>query len=389
MSSGRQKVIIGLAVWLYWFSLYTYMPILPTYAQDLGAGYQLIGVILGSYGFTQVALRLPLGIISDRWEKRKVFLLAGTGLSLASGLGMWLFADVYALLFFRLLSGLAATGWVLQSVLFVGSFAPWEATKAMGLITAIVNFGEMTAMFVGGLVAQYYGPQQTFLLAAAASLPALAANLAIREKAGPQGREPVKIAEVFAMARDWTLTLPAVLGLLVQVYSFGTVFGFVPLVLKDLGASYAEIGLLPTIFILPGIAASVFSGTFFARRFSERGLVAVCLLVQAAAAFVTPFLGSVAAVLAVQVVAGFARGLVFPILMSLSIKGVAASRQATAMGYFQAIYGLGMFLGPLLVGAISQAAGMDWGFGAVGLLVAAGAAMGAVFLAGRAAGNAA
>jgi hypothetical protein len=39
--------------------------------------------------------------------------------------------------------------------------------------------------------------------------------------------------------------------LLFLVITYGTVFGFVPIAAKNLGASYAEIGLLTTIYLLP------------------------------------------------------------------------------------------------------------------------------------------
>ena len=202
MHMVRQRVIAGLSIWLYWFSLSTYISILPTYSRDLGAGYQMIGVILGSFGLTQVLLRLPLGIISDRLERRKLFLVAGTILGLASSLGMWLFRDIYSLLFFRLLSGFAATAWVLQTVLFARCYPQAEGGKAMGLVTAVVNFGEMTAMFIGGLVAQYYGQEQSFLLAALVAVPALACNTVIREVPAKAAREPVGLSEIAAMTRD-------------------------------------------------------------------------------------------------------------------------------------------------------------------------------------------
>ena len=380
MQIVRQRVIVGLSIWLYWFSLSTYIPILPTYAKDLGAGYQLIGVILGSFGLTQVLLRLPLGIISDRLKRRKVFLVVGTILGLASGLGMWLFRDVYSLLFFRILSGIAATAWVLQTVLFALCYPQAEGGKAMGLVTAVVNFGEMSAMFVGGLVAQYYGQEQSFLLAALIAVPALACNTAIREVPAKAAREPVSLSEIAAMTRDWSLALPSLLGLVIQVVTYGTVFGFVPLVAQSLGANYTEIGLLPTIYLLPGIMASLLSATFFRRIFSERFMVTGGFLMMAAGCFAIPFVPDITTLFVTQAIAGFARGLVFPLLMSLGIRDIAGNRQATAMGFFQTVYGMGMFLGPLVVGAISSWAGMFWGFVFVGMtgIMGAGAAWAAV-----------
>jgi MFS family permease len=343
------------------------MPILPTYAKSIGASYQMIGVILGSYGLTQVLLRLPLGIISDRIGRRKIFLVTGTLLGLASSLGMWMFRDVYSLLFFRLLSGIAATAWVLQTVLFARCYPPAEGGKAMGLVTAVVNFGEMSAMFAGGLIAQYYGQEQSFLLAALIAIPALACNSAICEAPEKAAREPVRLSTIAAMGRDWSLALPALLGLLVQVISFGTVFGFVPLAAKNLGATYAEIGLLPTVYLLPGIMASLLSATFLRRFFSERSMVAGGFLIMAAGCFSIPFVPDMMTLFATQAIAGFARGAVFPVLMGLGIRDIASNRQATAMGFFQTIYGMGMFLGPLLVGAVSGWIGISWGFAFIGL----------------------
>jgi len=69
-----------------------------------------------------------------------------------------------------------------------------------------------------------------------------------------------------------------------------------------------------------------------------------------------------------QMLNGFAQGMIFPVLMGLSIKNVRANKRGTAMGFFQAIYGLGMFMGPILVGIISYYAGLKMGFWMIGMV---------------------
>jgi MFS family permease len=57
--------------------------------------------------------------------------------------------------------------------------------------------------------------------------------------------------------------------------------------------------------------------------------------------------------------------------MGMSIQTVSEEKRATAMGFFQAIYSLGMFGGPIIVGIIGDISGLAGGFlstGAVGLL---------------------
>ncbi len=375
MPALSREVVLGASIWLYWFSLYAYVPILPTYAKDLGASYQVIGIILGGYGFTQMALRLPLGIVADRFNKRRVFLLAGAALCIFSGLGMWLVRDVAALFVFRMLAGVAATVWVIQSVLFAGYYPPGESARAMGLVTAVVSSGEMLAMLIGGFVAEYCGQEQSFLLGTAAAVAALACSLAIREPDALKPGEPFRLAEAAAMSRDRSLGLASVLGFIVQVITYATALGFVPLVAKNLGADYTQIGLLPTIYLLPGIFASMLSGTVLLRLFGEQVLTVVSLLAMAVASAAIPFVDSLAALFALMIISGFGRGLVFPLLMGLSIRSITGERKATAMGFFQAAYGLGMFVGPLAVGQLSQTAGLDWGFWAAGLAGVAGAAL--------------
>jgi MFS family permease len=57
--------------------------------------------------------------------------------------------------------------------------------------------------------------------------------------------------------------------------------------------------------------------------------------------------------------------------MGMSIQTVSQEKRATAMGFFQAIYSLGMFGGPIIAGIISDVSGLTGGFvstGVIGLL---------------------
>ena len=73
------------AVFLFWFSVYTYPSFLTSYAVNtLHATNVLAGMIVGSYGLTQMILRIPLGILSDVLKRRKPFVMMGFGLSIAA-----------------------------------------------------------------------------------------------------------------------------------------------------------------------------------------------------------------------------------------------------------------------------------------------------------------
>lgn len=351
---------------LFWFSLYTYVPNLSIYAENLGASHKLIGLILSSYGFTQMVLRIPLGIYSDTINKRKIFILAGILSSLVSALGMGLFPNPWALLFFRGLSGVAAAIWVPFTVLFSSYFTSEDSSKAMGYINSFNALGQMIAMLLGGLMSGKISPQAPFFLAAGVGAIALLLGTGIVEK--KEDREPMKIRELLLVGKDKNVLIPSGLAVLVQLITFASVYGFTPIAAQKIGANEMQTGLLTTLSTLPGILASAMSGSVFVRKYGERKTVTFGFLALALSCAVIPSITNLNLLYLSQMVGGFARGSIFSLLMSLSIQSVESHKRATAMGFFQAIYGLGMFLGPILVGIISDLAGLSWGFWIVGIM---------------------
>ncbi len=55
---------------------------------------------------------------------------------------------------------------------------------------------------------------------------------------------------------------------------------------------------------------------------------------------------------------GFAYGIIYPILMGMSIQNVDRSQRTTAMGIHQAFYAFGMFSGPWVSGIIADYMGI-------------------------------
>ena len=117
-----RKRLFYIVVMMYWFSMYTYVPILSPYVEHLGGSLFMIGLVIGSYGFTQLLVRIPLGIWSDRIGKRKVFIIAGIACAILSCLGMALTTNVWVVLGLRSLAGVAAASWVAFTVLFASYY---------------------------------------------------------------------------------------------------------------------------------------------------------------------------------------------------------------------------------------------------------------------------
>jgi len=98
----------SIAAFLYWISLYLYVPTLPTYVQSKTDNLALFGSVLTMYGLWQAVIRLPLGIAADWLGRRKPVIIAGLTLV---GLGAWFMGMAHtpaALLMGRSITGLTA-----------------------------------------------------------------------------------------------------------------------------------------------------------------------------------------------------------------------------------------------------------------------------------------
>src|SRR5665647_959411 len=359
---------------LYWFSLYTYVPTLSPDIKSVGASYKLVGIIIGSYGFTQMLLRIPLGILSDKLKIRKPFISAGVFLGMLSSLGMFLFHEPGWVLFFRSMAGVAAATWVTYTVLFSSYFSEEDMPKSIGMINSYCFLGQVLAMLLGGAAAQYFTQFTPFLVGAVGGLAGLFVSFFITEDKQVD-RVPLKLRELLSVGKEKGLLIPSGLAIISQLLSFGTVFGFTPVAAKAIGATSFELGLLTALSTLPGIFAAAMSGSIFAIKWGEKRTIIYGYILVALSCLAIPYAKSLWVLYITQMIGGFGQGTVFPLLMSASIKSVSEQKRATAMGFFQAIYGIGMFIGPIMVGFLSDSMSLFYGFWATGLIGLTGAVL--------------
>ncbi len=357
-------VLFCIVTFLYWFSLYAYVPMLAPYSESIGATHKMIGLIVGSYGFTQMLLRIPLGIYSDKLNKRKPFITFGLFISIISSLGLWYFPNPWLIFIFRSLAGVTAATWVTMTVLFSSYFKKEDTAAAIGIINSINALGQVLAMLLGGFAAQHISQTMPFLIAAIGAIAALLLSLKIEEKEDLQ-RKPLKTYELVQVIKNKNLILVSILAIFSQLIIYATVFGFTPIYAKNIGATDFQISLLSVLSVLPIIIVPILSGAFISKRYGDKKTIVIGFLILSLSTILIPYINSINFLYISQIAGGFGRGMVFPMLMSLSIKKVEESKRATAMGFFQAIYGVGMFVGPIIVGVLSDFVGLSWGFVAV------------------------
>lgn len=352
---------------LYWFSLYTFVPTLSTYAISLGATGKMTGLILGSYGFVQMVLRIPLGIYSDTINKRKIFLSLGLLFSLAGAVTMYFTRNPAMLLIGRGLTGVAAATWVAYTVLFSSYFKHDQATKAMGFANSLNSIGQMGAILVGGYLAMSISPQAPFALAAIIAIVGFAMSFRVVENRD-LNRKPLKAADFKEVIKNKELMTAAVIAILIQFLVFGTLYGFSPVMIKSMGGTQSTQGLITTLGTLPSIFAAALSGSYFRKKFGIPVSLTAGMLMIAITILFLPSSPNLVVFTILQMIGGFGRGLAFSLTMGLGIQNVRQELRATAMGFFQAVYGIGITLGPVAAGFLKDAYSLNTAFIVLGIL---------------------
>ncbi len=183
----------------------------------------------------------------------------------------------------------------------------------------------------------------------------------------------MEVKELIKMGGEKLLLSVSLLAIVVQCITFTTMFGFTPLHATSLGASNAELSILTLLSTLPNAIAGYISGSIFVKRFGERYTILIGFVAAAICTILLPFTPSLGLLILTQAFNGFAQGLMMPVLMGLAIQSVNEERRASAMGFFQALYSLGMFGGPFIAGWIGEYVGLSGGFILIGSLSFVGA----------------
>jgi predicted MFS family arabinose efflux permease len=380
---GRYRLPLFCAVTtLFWFSLYTYVSFFTNYVESKGASHVMAGAVLASYGLTQTVLRIPLGVFSDRLRARKPFVTAGLVASTASGLGL-IFADSpLMLLVLRGLAGVAAASWVVYPVLFSSYFSRARSSQAVSTIMIFLTAGNTLGMYLGGLAAHAFCPQAAFVLAALSGLTGLLlSRWTVDNFAGAHTK--FSLNELLDVARQRLLLCASSMALLLQAVAFATIYGFTPVYAAGIGATRESLANLALISSIPTIAANYLSGKWFVKRIGDAATSAIGFVLMAVFTVAIPFTGTMAGLYATQMFAGFGRGMALPVLMALSIRDVSDDARGTAMGVFQAVYGIGMVLGPLVAGIVGDLANLNSSFLLMGAAALAGAGFCAVAFCAR------
>ncbi|MDM5336198.1 MFS transporter [Fictibacillus enclensis] len=366
-SSGRKSLFIVVS-FLLWFPQFLYVPVFAPYMESLGGKYTFIGIILSSYGITQLLLRMPIGIFSDVKKVRKPFVIFGMVASMLSCLIFLVTDHLGWILVARALAGVAAATWVAFTVLYPRYFADHEVHRAMGSISFVVVLAQFLGMGFSGYIVSEWGWKAPFWIAVCFSIIGVILSFFIFEQKAGIEREPLKVKELARVVKEPSLLKVAILSILTHSIIFSTMFGFTSNYALHIGFHTSELTFIVLAFMIPHAVATLFMGKVLVPLLGEWKALKVAYLLTTVFTILIPLVQTRGLFLMVQVFSGFSLGLIFPLLLGMSIQNIVPEKRATAMGAYQALYAIGIFAGPFFAGIFNSLLGIQAGFYFVGVL---------------------
>lgn len=376
----RSRQLLTVTIVFFWASEYCHAPYFTPYLETLGFAATVIGFITGTYGFTQMLVRIPLGMATDATGGYKATILLGAVFTTLSSFGLIFVTDLVPILLCRVMAGLAASTWLAFTILYNAYYKADESVQAMTNVNAYNNAGKFLAFVLGMVTSSLWGYK--IPLVCSFLTGCVAVVCAARLKPIRLEHEPFRLAHVWVTLKNPAVLAAALFAVVLQFFMQGTVFSFTSAVAKGLGANAFQIGLATVLYTVVQVAGAGFVGKRLLPRLRTAAAVSLGFVVLMASALLVGLGTAVPFVYLGQLVAGFGCLMLNAVLMAMVVRFVPQQRQSTAMGLYQAIYGLGMSAGPVAVGQLAGASGYRAAYLAVALLMAVAAAAAPLLISG-------
>lgn len=353
---SRPFVVLFIAVFVATMGISMVSPLLPVYAEELGASGLWIGLTFSSFAISQTLVSPFAGQWSDRYG-RKPFIIAGLGFYVAAAIG-YLTADTFVqVMAFRMLSGCGTSLIFSVARAYIGDMVPeGHEGRWFGLFATadIVGFG--IGPLLAGALREAFGFDAVFIgMGALMSGSALVVWLFLpphppEDRLSRMARPDLRFG--VALRDRLVVALALLMGL--TSLSFGATLSFLGLRLDELGVGPLLIGLA---FSIESLASGMSQPLFghLVDRMDRRRLVVIGLGIS----------GGALIVLGLPLTYGTALGLLFVLGVGQALTQVTASAMqvvagrrvgmGTVIGIGSSGNGVGIVVGAVVGGLFADA----------------------------------
>ena len=345
------------------------LPLLPFYAERLGASPFVASLLVSVYAACQLVSGPLLGRMSDRMGRKPLLLVSQVGT--LAGFLVLANAEVLWLVFLaRILDGLTAGNLSLAQAYIADVTTPENRSSSFAIIGIAFGLGFLVGpaasgyLSVYGLHVPFYAASGLSLVSILATAVLLPANPprpegAAAEDEGPAGPGGKRLSLLAWGTYAQYFQRPELARLLSQFFCFTLAFaiftgGFALWAERRLGFDARHTGYL---FAYAGFLGIVLQGGLIkrlVRRFGDKALSSAGFVGFAVGYALLAGTFGIPLLLVAATFSSFGQGVLRPTLTSLITQQVGRREQGTVLGLNQSLLSVAQILGPLLGGAIIE-----------------------------------
>ncbi len=348
------------------------VPLLPIYADQMGASALEIGFINAGFSLALLAALPIMGRLSDR-SGRKVFLCSGLAVLTVASLGFIWAQTPLQLIIVRVFQGIGASMHLPIAQAYLGDITPkGEEGKWMGHFGAIL-FGSMSiGPLFGGVLTDLFSVNTTFLVMAALCLVGLIATLIFLPEV-VKGTVAAKQSAIFEGLRKSNVLKGAFVFRMANGFGMASVMTFLPLLASQkLGLSVSLIGLL-IASRTPLALLQSYTGTL-ADKYGRRGLVVAGGAVAIIFIALMPTAGGFWPLLIIHALMATGIAFAMPANTAYVVEEGRIFGMGASMALFMMAMQIGMGFGPILLGGIVGFMGIESAFYSAAIILLLGIA---------------
>ena len=352
-------------------------PVLPLFAQHLGAGPSGVGMVAAVSAFTGIIASIPAGMLSDRWGRKKMLIISSLVFGTAPLLYLFVTA-IWQLALVRFYHGFATALFIPVSMALISDLFQKERGERMGWFSTATLLGRFLAPIAGGTIlgalAASPGFSYTAVYAVCGLAGASAFFLAFRIPDTP--RDIVRLqnwAETLQAFRSVVSHRAIIVTAFIEaaiLFAYGTFETFLPLYAKQQGISSYGIGILLSSQVIVLALTKPVMGRFSDRHGRKSQIIAGAIMGACSLAVLSLF-------------SSFVPFLIISMLFGLSLSVVTSATAAyiadlarketygAAMGMLGSVMDIGHTAGPLVSGMTAMYFGYPKAFISASLVLVA------------------
>lgn len=350
----KQLTILFSILFLVMLGFGIIIPVLPFYAEQLGASEDIFGWLMASYSIMQFIFAPLWGKLSDQIGRKPVLLIGIGGYIFT--FAMFAFASSLWMLFAaRILAGILSSATLPTAKAIVADqTGEEERGKGMGILGAGMGLGFIFGPAIGGLLSHYsilgMNPLSTpFLFTSGlAVIPFLFTVILLKES---NHRKYSAVQKRSFSIKQGNLTLIYLAALIVSFTLAGLEGTFAYFASEHAGIDSKELGYM---FALMGIASAFVQGGMIGKainKFGEKTTIKIGLIISSFGFLAMVFAYHFWTLAIFLMIFGIGNGMMRPSITSL-ISKKAKGGHGTALGVMDSMDSMGRIAGPPFAGTL-------------------------------------